>query len=66
MATQKKLPTADTGPQLQCYTVSGKHFVISQNPMTGKFTLWRVDKGYEKIATASNPTILSEKVPWDS
>lgn len=65
MMAVKRVPASDTGPQLQCLTRAGERYVITQNPVTRKFTLWRVvSGGYEKISTADSPVPLNSKIPW--
>ena len=62
----KKLPSSESGAQVRCTTKSGKQYIISQSPSTGKFTLWVIENGeYEKLATAKTPLPLYDKIPWD-
>lgn len=61
----KKLPAADAGPQLQCLTRAGERYLVTENPTTRKFTLWKVvPEGYDKISTADSPVPLNSKIPW--
>ena len=52
-------------PGVECRTKMNGNFVITSNELRSKFTLWKPsDDGYEKVATAKDPTALYDKVPW--
>lgn len=52
----KNLPSSDYGSGVRCTNNDGEVYVISQNPLTITFTLWKVAQdGYWKIATAKSP-----------
>lgn len=62
----KSIPKSETGARVTCSTVSKKQYIISQNPLTKTFTLWKeVENGYEKIQTSRSPLDLDELIPWD-
>lgn len=62
----KSIPKSETGARVTCSTVSKQQYIISQNPITKTFTLWKeVKGGYEKIRTSHSPLDLDELIPWD-
>lgn len=55
-AVVKSIPSSENGSRTVCTTKSGKQYIISNNPIKEKFTLWRVlDDGYEKMSVSDNP-----------
>ena len=62
MSVVKKLPKTETGHGVQYTTESGNVYVISNDPIKRKFTLWlKSENGYEKISTANSPIDLYKK-----
>lgn len=52
----KSIPSSETGARTGCRTKSGKEYLITNNPIKAKFTLWLVvPDGYEKLSVADNP-----------
>lgn len=52
----KSIPSSETGARTGCKTKSGKEYLITNNPIKEKFTLWLVvPDGYEKLSVADNP-----------
>lgn len=52
----KSIPSSETGSRVTCTTESGNQYIISNNPIKGRFTLWKVIlNGYEKISISDNP-----------
>lgn len=67
MAIVKKIPASENGPGVECKTAEGIIYIISQCYAPRRFTLWeKKTGGYEKLATASTPTELYEKIKWES
>lgn len=62
----KKLPPSETKiPGVECRTRKHGIYLVTGNELRNKFTLWKENAyGYEKIATANNPTKLYSKIPW--
>ena len=55
-AVVKSIPSSENGSRTVCTTKSGKQYIISNNPIKEKFTLWRVlGDGYEKMSVSDNP-----------
>lgn len=62
MSIVKKLPKTETGHGVECTTESGNVYVISNDPVKKKFTLWKtVSGGYEKMGTSDSPINLYKK-----
>lgn len=62
MSIVKQIPKTETGYGVQCTTLSGNIYVISNNPLKKKFTLWQeFEDGYKKIATSNSPIDLYKK-----
>lgn len=62
----KSIPKSETGASVTCSTASKQQYIISQNPITKTFTLWKkVSSGYEKIRTSHSPLDLDGIIPWD-
>lgn len=62
MSIVNKIPKSEDGYGVRYITESGNEYVISNNTIKRKFTLWHLlEKGYEKIGTASNPIDLYKK-----
>lgn len=62
----KIIPKSETGAKVTCFTTSKKKYIISQNPITRTFTLWKeVKEGYGKMSTSHSPLDLDELIPWD-
>lgn len=52
----KSIPNSETGRGVECNTLSGDKYIISQNPLKRQFTLWKcIEDGFEKIDTSDNP-----------
>ena len=61
----KKLPATESGPSVRCTTRAGEVYLISQNQMGDRFTLWKVlADGYEKLDTGKCPMELYDKILW--
>ena len=63
----KEIPKTDTGPRNTFTTSGGVDYIISQDPMKRRFTLWEsVDSGYLKLGTSDgSPQKLYTMIPWD-
>ena len=62
MSVVKKLPKTETGHGVKYTTESGNVYVISNDPIKKRFTLWKtVSSGYEKIGTSDSPINLYKK-----
>lgn len=62
MATIKTLPKTEDGHGV-LYRTPTTEYVISQNTIKAKFTLWRiVEDEYEKLGTADSPIELYKKI----
>lgn len=62
MSKLKQLPKTETGHGVEYTTSSGNVYVISNNPIKKRFTLWKeFEDGYEKIGTANSPIDLYKK-----
>lgn len=61
----KSIPSSETGSRTICTTNSGKEYLITNNPIKAKFTLWRiVPDGYEKLFVSENPLEFDEIIPY--
>lgn len=61
----KTIPASETGSRTTCLTKSGKEYLITNNPIKARFTLWRkVDDGYEKMSTSENPLDFDKIIPY--
>lgn len=59
----KSIPATESGNQTECKTKSGKVYLITNNPLKEKFTLWEVlDNGYKKLSVSSNPLEFDEVI----
>lgn len=58
----KSIPAAECGPEQHIITNEGKSYLITQDTMRQKFTLYRAkNDGYERVATDSgSPTELNK------
>lgn len=62
----KAIPSTETGSRTTCLTKSGKEYLITNNPIKARFTLWRkVDGGYEKMSVSDNPLDFNKVIPYD-
>ena len=63
----KRLPLSEqVVPGVYCRTVGGLEYQITSDADHTRFTLWKmIDGGLERIARASSPYDLYEKIPWD-
>lgn len=62
MSIVKQIPKTETGHGVQCTTLSGNIYIISNNPLKKKFTLWQeFENGYKKIGTSNSPLDLYKK-----
>ena len=57
----KALPATETGSTVTCKAKGT--YLITNCPERQRFTLWKVDNGYEKIATGDSPIPLYDKIP---
>lgn len=61
----KSIPLSETGAGTSCKTDSGKEYLITNNPIKARFTLWLVvPDGYEKISTSENPLEFDKIIPY--
>ena len=61
----KSIPSSETGSRTICKTNSGKEYLITNNPIKAKFTLWQiVPGGYEKMSVADNPLEFDKIIPY--
>ena len=61
----KSIPSSETGSRVTCITESGSQYIISNNPIKGRFTLWKViPNGYEKISTSDSPLIFDKIIDY--
>ena len=52
----KSIPSSESGHQTECITKSGKVYIISNNPLKSKYTLWEVlENGYRRLCSSENP-----------
>lgn len=58
----KAIPATDTGSTVAC-KVEEKTYLITNCPEKQRFTLWKVDNGYEKIAVDGSPIPLYDRIP---
>ena len=67
--TVKTIPTSETGSRTTCFTKpnsSGEKYLITENPLEERFTLWKcVEEGFEKIKTSNNPLKLNDVIPYE-
>lgn len=62
----RTIPKSETGARVTSFTTSKKKYIISQNPITKIFTLWKeVKDGFEKIKTSRSPLEFDDMIPWD-
>lgn len=61
----KSIPSSDTGSRVTCSTLSGEKYIISNNPIKERFTLWKVvNGGYEKISVSDNPLAFDKMIDY--
>ena len=61
----KSIPSSETGARTGCKTKSGKEYLITNNPIKEKFTLWLVvSGGYEKLSVADNPPDFDKVIDY--
>ena len=61
----KSIPNTETGVGTSCVTESGDKYLITQNPLKGEFTLWKVcEDSFEKISTSDSPLDFDNIIPW--
>lgn len=58
----KAIPATETGRTVTCEAKDGT-YLITSCPEKQRFTLWKIDNGYEKIATGGSPIPLYDKIP---
>lgn len=59
----KSIPSSETGSRMTCVTKSGKEYLVTNNPIKAKFTLWRVTNGgYEKLSVSDSPLAFDEMI----
>lgn len=58
----KAIPATETGRTVTCEASDGT-YLITNCPEKQRFTLWKIDNGYEKIATGDSPIPLYDKIP---
>lgn len=58
----KAIPATDAGSTVTC-KVEEKTYLITNCQEKQRFTLWKVDNGYEKIAVDDSPIPLYDKIP---
>lgn len=52
----KTIPSSENGSRTTCVTKSGQEYLITNDPVKERFTLWRVcEDGYEKINISDSP-----------
>lgn len=62
--TVKAIPSSETGSRVTC--LNGK-YLITQNPLEGRFTLWKcLEDGFERIKTSNNPLDFDKIIPWSN
>ena len=62
MSIVSKIPKSETGYGVHYTTSSGNIYIISNNPIKRKFTLWKeLEEGYEKLGPSSSPVDLYKK-----
>lgn len=61
----KSIPSSENGTMVTNTTMSKQQYLITHCVDKQRFTLWKVlSEGYEKIATATTPFDLYDKIPW--
>lgn len=64
--TVKSIPASDIGLGVCCRTRSGREYVIVQNAVGTKHTLWAVlDDGYRRLGSSSSPIKLYSLIEWN-
>lgn len=62
----KSIPSSETGTMTGCKTKSGKEYLITNNPIKAKFTLWMViSDGYEKLSVSNNPLDFDKIIDYN-
>lgn len=65
----KAIPNSETGSRTTCFTKpndSGDKYIITENPLEERFTLWKcVEDGFEKIKTSNNPLKFDDVIPYE-
>ena len=60
----KTIPSSEV-PKVDCLTSSNGKYIITQNNLEVKFTLWKcLEDGFEKIKTSNNPLDFDDVIPW--
>lgn len=61
----KTIPNTENGTTVTNTTLSGDKYLITRCLEKQRFTLWKIlSEGYEKLATATSPLELYNKIPW--
>lgn len=62
----KSIPSSETGTMTGCKTKSGKEYLITNNQIKAKFTLWMViSDGYEKLSVSNNPLDFDKIIDYN-
>lgn len=65
----KTIPNTETGSRTTCFTKSndsGDKYLITENPLEERFTLWKcTEDGFEKIKTSNNPLKFDDAIPYE-
>ena len=65
----KTIPNSETGSRTTCFTKpndSGDKYIITENPLEERFTLWKcAEDGFEKIKTSNNPLKFDDVISYE-
>ena len=63
--TSSKIVKAIPNSEIQKVDCLNGKYIITQNNLEERFTLWkRLEDGFEKVKTSNNPLNFDDVIPW--